>query len=471
MVRAEPTIAEQSKLTASDAVAEDRMGNSVDIDGDIAVVGAYRHDGAGGPNDGAAYDFERDGASWGQTAILTASDASADDEFGWVAIDGDVIVVGAPGYDGAAGVDQGIAYVYVKPPGGWTDMTETAVLLPTDIAADYRFGSVVAVWGDAIVVGAFGFDGPAGTNQGTAHVFVEPPGGWTNMAQTATLWPSITENQGWFGFHVDIEQDTIVVTASNEDGATLNEGAAYVYVKPPGGWGSTIEDARLTAGDAASGDNFGRWASIDGDAVCIGAYRADSGLLNSDRGAAYVFERPVTGWAHATHTAKLTASDPAVSDQLGICTALSGDFAVVGAYLDDEFAGVDQGSAYVYVRPDGGWVNATETLKLTASDASAQAHFAQAAAVDGGTLLLGARHDPGPAGIEQGAGYIYTLCRCAGDVDLDRAYDGGDAQAFIQCVIDGGAACACADMDGSGAADPTDTSAFVQRLLLAPPCP
>jgi hypothetical protein len=48
--------------------------------------------------------------------------------------------------------------------------------------------------------------------------------------------------------------------------------------------------------------------------------------------------------------------------------AIDGDTVVVGADEDDISANVDQGSAYVFVRPGGGWANMTETAKLTASD-------------------------------------------------------------------------------------------------------
>ena len=57
--------------------------------------------------------FVRSGGAWTQQAKLTASDAAADDLFGYsVAVSGDTAVVGANFDDTAAGTDAGSAYVF-----------------------------------------------------------------------------------------------------------------------------------------------------------------------------------------------------------------------------------------------------------------------------------------------------------------------------------------------------------------------
>ena len=53
--------------------------------------------------------------------------------------------------------------------------------------------------------------------------------------------------------------------------------------------------------------------------------------------------------------ARLTASDGAQDDGFGFSVAVSGDTVVVGAEVDDVGSNSDQGSAYVFVRPAGGW--------------------------------------------------------------------------------------------------------------------
>jgi hypothetical protein len=67
--------------------------------------------------------------------------------------------------------------------------------------------------------------------------------------------------------------------------------------------------------------------------------------LGIDSGSAYVFTRSGSSWAQS---AKLTASDAAAGDDFGFSVAVSGDIAVVGAEYDDD-AGSSSGSAYLFV--------------------------------------------------------------------------------------------------------------------------
>ncbi len=107
------------------------------------------------------------------------------------------------------------------------------------------------------------------------------------------------------------------------------------------GAGAQCELDKLTASDAAAGDTFGRYVSLSGDRALVGAAGDDNAGFFS--GAAYVFEKQGALWVE---TAKLTASDAAADDRFGWRISLSGDTALVGAYLDDD-AGTDSGSAYV----------------------------------------------------------------------------------------------------------------------------
>ena len=109
--------------------------------------------------------------------------------FGYsVAISGDQIVVGAY-KDDDNGDGSGSAYVFKKPTSGWTNMTQTAKLLPSDGVTDDKFGRSVAISRDQVVVGAYG-DGHNDTSSGSAYVFEKPTSGWTDMTQTAKLTAS-----------------------------------------------------------------------------------------------------------------------------------------------------------------------------------------------------------------------------------------------------------------------------------------
>ena len=158
---------EIAKVTPSDAAAGDRFGFSVAISGDFAVVGAHQHAGKG-----AGYVFEREGLDWVEVTTLQPSGVTiaSGDEYGRsVAIDGNVAVVGASKHDTSM-PDAGAAYVFRRDAGGtWQYEAE---LTASDAFFEDEFGHSVAVAGDEILVGAPNEDGPASVkDSGTVYVF------------------------------------------------------------------------------------------------------------------------------------------------------------------------------------------------------------------------------------------------------------------------------------------------------------
>ena len=112
-----------------------------------------------------------------------------------------------------------------------------------------------------------------------------------------------------------------------------------------------IQQAKLTASDGAAYDQLGYSVAVSGDTLVAGApFATVNG--NADRGAVYVFVAPRGGWANATETAKLTASDGAANDNLGTGVGISGDTVVAGsnATIDGH---ADQGAVYVFLKPRG----------------------------------------------------------------------------------------------------------------------
>jgi FG-GAP repeat len=375
---------QQAKLTVSDGVVDHGFGDSVAISGDTVVVGAS------GDNSGrgAAYVFVKPGSGWAnatETAKLTASDPAH--AFGHsVAITDDTIVVGA--YNASS--QPGAAYVFVKPGSGWANTTETAKLTASDGVAGDFFGYSVGISSDTVVVGAI-----IASQQGAAYVFVKPGSGWANATETAKLTASDGAAFDEFGYSVGISSDTVVVGATFDDS---QRGSAYVFVKPGSGWANATETAKLTASDGGTGDQFGLSVAVSGDTVVVGAF-----CHASCQGAAYVFVRPVNGWANATETAKLTASDGATGDEFGVSVAVSGDTVVVGAESNNSTIG----SAYVFLKPANGWANATESAKLFASDGEANDFFGNAVAISVDTIVVAALGDDS----RRGSAYVFGNTR------------------------------------------------------------
>ncbi len=375
---------------------KDEMGQSVAIDGDYAVVGIPQ--GTIGKG-GFAYVYHYNGSHWEVQAKLTASDGESSDHFGnSVAISGDNIVVGAYNNDNG-GVHNGAAYIFTKSPGGWIDTTETAKLTTTDAASSDYFGYSVSISDTIIVVGAYG-DDDNGSSSGSAYVFVKPSGGWSDMTETAKLTASDGATSDSFGKTVSVSDNVVVIGAYNNDENGSNSGKAYVFVGPATGWSTMTETAKLTASDAASSDNLGLSVSISGDNIVVGAYGDDdNGSLS---GSAYVFVKPSGGWSDMTETAKLTASDGESKNYLGYSVGISGDNVVVGAMRYNGFTG----KSYEFTKPSGGWSNMTETAILTASDADSSAYFGNAVAICGEHIFTGAYRNA-ENGYNSGAVYAY----------------------------------------------------------------
>ena len=282
----------QAYLKASNTDADDHFGRSVAISGDTVVVGADGEDSNATSVDGdqtnnsagsagAAYVFARSGSSWSQQAYLKASDAGADDGFGWAtAIAADTVVVGP--------------YVFTRSGSTWSEQAKLT-------AAGADWFRAVAISSDTVVLGSSLMSATGG-----AYVFTRSGTSWS---QQGSLYASNAQPSDHFGSSVAISGDTVVVGADSEasnaigvDGDQTNNGApnagaAYVFTRSGGTW---VQQAYLKASNTEPGDYFGGAVAISGHTVVVGAYREDSAATGvnghqadnttSDAGAAYVFD-------------------------------------------------------------------------------------------------------------------------------------------------------------------------------------
>jgi len=249
---------ETAKLTASNGVSQAAFGLSSSIEGNIAVIGAPQP-GAAFPGPGASYVFVEPSGGWKsmtETAELKASDATDDDDFGYAtAIDNNTIVVGAP-YSG-----NGATYVFVKPPSGWRNTTETAKLTSADGFNGDLFGIAVATTGSVVAVGA------SNHNAGRAYVFVEPRQGWVNMTQTAEFKNNV--DASCFGNSIALSSNAMLVGANC---AQLSTGEAFLFLKPRTGWrNNSLYRVVLSVPFSSQGDDFAESLAISGKAAVIGA--------------------------------------------------------------------------------------------------------------------------------------------------------------------------------------------------------
>ncbi len=354
---------EVDKLTAADAAAYDEFGVCVAIDGDTIVIGAHQWQTSG---TGKAFVFRTTdgGATYGQVAKLTAADAAAGDWFGTsVAIDGDTVVIGAKGKD----IYTGAVYVFRTSDGGAT-YGQVAKLTASDAVVG-EFGRSVAIDGTTIVVGTSngqaayvfrtsdggatyaqvakldGVGGPVAIDGDTIvvgdDVFRTSDGGAT-YDQVAKLTAADAAANDYFGTSVAVDGDTVVIGAY---GAGTG-GAVYVFHTSDGG-ATYGQVAKLTASDAAVGE-FGSSVAIFGATVVVSAPWDDAS--HSYSGEAYVFHT-TDGGATYVELAKLAATDAAANNWFGWSVAIDGDTIVVGAYNDGNAGGMypnGPGSVYVF---------------------------------------------------------------------------------------------------------------------------
>jgi peptidoglycan hydrolase-like protein with peptidoglycan-binding domain len=365
---ASATFVQDQKFNASDASGGQLFGKSavISADGTRAIVGASSAI-AGG--NGAAYIYLRSGDTWIQEQKLTAFDGAAFEQFGGFASitsDGSRVAIGAI----AAGGGEGAVYVFSRSGTTWTLEQK---LNASDGASDDALGPVsISLDGTRIGVGAY----TKNSNQGAVYVFSRSGTTWTEEQK---LTASDGATGDFFGIFVVLNSDAsrIGIGATS---ANSGKGAVYVFSRSATTW---TQEQKLTASDGTSGDNFGVSLSFSSDAsrIAIGANG-----LNSFQGAAYVFSRSATTW---TQEQKLTASDAATGDNFGgpNSTSLSSDATILAVGASGDNSNV--GAAYVFSRSATTW---TQDQKLTASDGASgdRLGFSSNISGDGELFVAGA---------------------------------------------------------------------------------
>jgi len=394
----DPLIATQVKqLLASDADIGDRFGASVAIDGDTAVVGAWRDGGVSGAF-GSAYVFVRDAGgadNWGQVMKLTAPDAVPGDKFGVsVSISGDTIAVGTNPAGG-----NGKAYMFERDAlGNWGEVKK---LIAADGAANDKFGAWVSISGDVVVVGADS-DDDAGSASGSAYLFERNTGGPGNFwGEVKKLTAADAAGGDLFGRRVAISGDKVAVGAVGDDDLGTNSGSAYVFERDAGGTNNWGQVKKLTSPNGAAFRGFGGSISLSGNTL-VAQNGEDFGFAS-----VVLFERDAGGAANWGYLKKIIAADAASGDGFGGSVSIDGNRIAVGAHADID-AGIQSGSAYVFERNAGGAENWGQVNKLTAADAASGDFFGRSVSINGETIVIGADEDDA-AVTDSGSAYVFGL--------------------------------------------------------------
>ena len=262
-----------TKLTAADRQIQDNLGHSVAAISGMVMAGVPNDDDLGSSS-GSVRVFTGAGASWTQTAKLTAFDGSSSDQFGTsVGLDATSTLVGSPG-DDDLGSSSGSAYIFSRSGSTFSILSK---LLANDGNSSDQFGASVSLDGEVALVGAPG-DDDRGSSSGSAYLFARTGMTWT-FQQKLTAPDGNTDAN--FGANTSLKGTTALVSAPGDH----DRGAAYIFTRAGTTW-SQLQ--KLTATSPASLDNFGRHTAMSSDTLVVGSpFDDDKG---SDSGSAFFYD-------------------------------------------------------------------------------------------------------------------------------------------------------------------------------------
>lgn len=389
----------QQKLVDPTRENNARLGSSVVIGPDFALVGTHLDDVGANADQGSVLYYTRTGSTWTFQQRIIASDGTAGESFGEeIALSGNTLVVGLRGDTIGGNGSQGSVYVFTRSGNVWTEQQK---LTAADGASGDQLGGEVSIDGDTLIAGAQNHAGTVGTDQGAAYVFTRSGVTWTQQQKL-----TVTDGYGddHFGEHVGINGDTVVIGVPDADigpppTPNIGQGSAYVFVRSSGVW----SQQQKILGPATE-DGFAETVAIDGETVALANTNYfDAGSPDFSQGAVYVFTRTAAVWSQQQ---TLTASDRYFTDRFGNSIDIEGDKIVVGASLANIGAVLDQGAAYVFSRTAGVW---TEQKKLFAPDGETSDQFGHSVAISGQDVIAGALFESSTGAANSfGAAYVFS---------------------------------------------------------------
>lgn len=295
---------------------DSHFGRRMVIDGDRAVVAApmdatYAHRG------GSVVVFEWNGGQWIETAKIEPEVPRSMGFFGLaVALEGDTLVVGEPGYQ-LFGGDENRVFVYQDLGGQWTRVARL------EGAHGTAFGYGVAIDGGRIAVGAYKDQSHGGPWRGSVSLY-EDHAGWGQVDELHSEHPDGGDD---FGAQVLLRGDRLVVGAG---GSELDLGERVHLYHWQAGWRLATVLAPTGPGDWNFGTLFGAGLALDDETLLVGAPGEEPDTDLDVTGAAYFYALPALATPYC---------GPAVVNSTGLpgelsyggCATLAQDDLALGA--------------------------------------------------------------------------------------------------------------------------------------------
>lgn len=311
---------QESKITASNGVANDWFGNSVDIthDGSKIIVGATGKDDLGDTDCGGHYFYTRSGSTWGNELYIPANGGGSNDFTGSsVAINatGTYKAVGSYMDDGN-GTSSGSVMVYSN------DTTLQHAFDGSESKAYLGWSMGISDLGDRVISGQYGENNNNKTDNGSVKIYRRSGSSWSTED---TIYATGSATGDYFGWSVGIDgTGTYAVVGAPEVNASgySAAGSAYIFSRSGSVW---TQKAKLTPNPTNLG-HIGRSVAMNADGT-VAVVSAES---ENTPGAAYVYKQSNNIWTLAQ---TLTVAGILASDGFGSYVDIdaSGETVVVGA--------------------------------------------------------------------------------------------------------------------------------------------
>jgi hypothetical protein len=363
-----------------------RMGTSVVITDDYALVGASSWSAPGILFSGAVFAFSRTASGWQLDQTIVPTDAASGDNFGSaIALDGNVALIGSI----AANSERGAVYAYERLGSTWSFRQRFTA---ADAVPGMRFGSSIALQGTTALIGV-----PEATstylNQGAAYLFELSGSIWT---QRQRLTANDAQQADRFGENVAISNTLgLLISASNKMiNGNAGRGAVYSFQNAAVVGGSSyVQRQRLIANNGSTNHYFGNGGiaiSPTGDAFV--ASDRGSNPEGGQSGSVHVFRATINVFTGIVSWAETQLLWPGPyltgADEFGSSVSVSGNTLLVGAPQTTVTGNAAQGAAYVFTRPSatGSW-----SLSRQLTDQSPQhSSFGCAVSLSNGRYAVGA---------------------------------------------------------------------------------
>jgi FG-GAP repeat len=385
---ASPALVSYQPVVNSLSADLDRFGVSVSISNDYAIVGASLDIEEGNTASGSATIFKRNLSTgvWEDQGKLTDSDVDIGDYFGSsVSISGDYAIIGAYGDDEVGYFDNGSATIFKR--NSATGIWENLVKLTNQASENSdSFGPSVCISGDYAIVGAPYDDENGSINNGSATIYKRNSSTGEWESQGKIINPS-SENEDNFGISVSISENYAIVGANKDDEGGVNDIGSATIFKRNAITGVWENEGKLTNDTSSIDDNFGWSVSISGDYAIVGAYSDDQAGM-TENGSATIYKRNTISGLWESQV-KLINKEATNNDSFGISVNISGDFAIIGAYGDNENSFIANGSASIYRRYGTVWRLVSKAVDP--GSISNDENFGISAAIDGtnGKFIIG----------------------------------------------------------------------------------